>query len=235
MPESAKALTEIVFNICYLIVVWGLVVAMIKRRTLVAEHDRGAAGWLLIAFAALALGDTGHVGFRVIAYAMGGLDTNITFFGRKWNLIAMGAIATAWTFTVYFVCMLFMWKERFAQKINAIAVLLLALAVVRAVIMLHPANTWDGQDIVEPWFTLRNVPLMVMQAGTAFLIVRDSSKHADTAFRWIGIMILVSLACYAAVIALVKTYPIAGMLMIPKTMAYLAIGIIGFKNLYLPR
>jgi hypothetical protein len=48
-------------------------------------------------------------------------------------------------------------------------------------------------------------------------------------------MILVSYACYLPVILLVQQVPLIGMLMIPKTMAYLAIAIIAYRALYVPR
>jgi hypothetical protein len=45
-------------------------------------------------------------------------------------------------------------------------------------------------------------------------------------------MIIISFVCYAPVVAFVHSYPPIGMLMIPKTLAYLGIAIIGFKNLF---
>jgi hypothetical protein len=45
-------------------------------------------------------------------------------------------------------------------------------------------------------------------------------------------MILVSYALYIPVILFVQQVPLIGMLMIPKTMAYVAIGFIAYLNLY---
>ena len=45
-------------------------------------------------------------------------------------------------------------------------------------------------------------------------------------------MILVSYACYIPVILWVQQMPIIGMLMIPKTIAYVAIAIIAYRGLY---
>jgi hypothetical protein len=48
-------------------------------------------------------------------------------------------------------------------------------------------------------------------------------------------MILVSYACYIPVILLVQQVPPIGMLMIPKTMAYLAIAVISYVSILKPR
>jgi hypothetical protein len=45
-------------------------------------------------------------------------------------------------------------------------------------------------------------------------------------------MILVSFACYTPVILFVGQAPIIGMLMIPKTLAYVAIALLAYQDLY---
>ncbi len=232
MSETARMWTEVPFNFLYLIVIWGLVIAMMKRRELVAQTDRGAALCILLAFAFLALGDTGHVGFRAIAYALGSFETQVSLLGQEVNLVALGSLATAWTFTIFYVFMVFMWKSRFNRKFELLVYLLLAAAVARSLLMLHPGNQWNSLGIHEPWYTLRNIPLILMQAGVAYLILRDAKIFKDNTFRWIGIMIVISLICYVPVVALVSTFPMIAVLMVPKTLAYLGIAIIGFRDLY---
>jgi hypothetical protein len=46
-------------------------------------------------------------------------------------------------------------------------------------------------------------------------------------------MILVSFVFYAPVVFLVHSIPPIGMLMIPKTLAYLVIAVIGLKHFYM--
>ena len=98
--------------------------------------------------------------------------------------------------------------------------------------MLLPANNWNSLEITEPWYTIRNVFLIAMQTIIAPLIIRDAVRAGDKAFSWIGGMIFVSLVCYAPVVAFVQQYPMVGMLMIPKTMAYLVIAVIGLYSLF---
>jgi len=73
---------------------------------------------------------------------------------------------------------------------------------------------------------------MLMQLGSAYLILRDAIATHDRTFIWIGAMILVSFVCYAPVIFLQQRVPQIGTLMIPKTIAYLVIAFLGFFKFY---
>jgi hypothetical protein len=79
---------------------------------------------------------------------------------------------------------------------------------------------------------VRNLPLVILGLGVAYLMLRDSATVRDTTFKWIGIMILVSYAFYAPVILFVQQVPAIGMLMIPKTLAYVAIGFIAYRDFF---
>ena len=64
------------------------------------------------------------------------------------------------------------------------------------------------------------------------LIWRDARAARDNTWKWIGVSILVSYACYTPVIFWATKAPILGMLMIPKTMAYLAVAFLAYRELY---
>lgn len=98
--------------------------------------------------------------------------------------------------------------------------------------MLFPQNQWNNVVPPQPWSLLRNLPLVILGLGVAYLMLRDSTRVDDNTFKWIGIMILVSYAFYAPVILFVQQVPAIGMLMIPKTMAYVAIGFIAYRDLF---
>ena len=106
MSESVRMWVEILFNVTYLMVVWGFVIAMARRRVSLPSETRSYALLFAWAFGLLALGDTGHVGFRVWAYARGGLDTTIRLLGAQVGLVGLGALATAITVTLFYVLML---------------------------------------------------------------------------------------------------------------------------------
>jgi hypothetical protein len=178
------------------------------------------------------LGDTGHVGFRVLAYAQGNLEATIQFLGLELGLVGLGALSTAVTVTFFYVLMLEVWRTRFGKKYGWFEYLLLAAAGARLLIMIPAANQWNNTVPPQPWSLYRNLPLMILGLGVAYLILRDARRAQDWAFTWIGIMILVSYALYIPVILFVQQVPLIGMLMIPKTMAYVAIGFIAYLNLY---
>jgi hypothetical protein len=226
---------EITFNVVYLAVIWGLVAAMWRRSDAVSPGDREVARPVRWAFAALALGDTGHVGFRVLAYALGGLETRFTLLSREVGWVGLGALSTSITVTLFYALMLEVWRRRFDGRYGWFEYLLLAAAVVRLALLIPAANQWNSTVPPQPWSLYRNLPLMVQGLGVAALILRDARRAGDRAFTWIGIMILVSYACYTPVILFVQQVPMLGMLMIPKTMAYVAVAFIAYFALYKPR
>jgi hypothetical protein len=223
---------EITFNVAYLIVVWGLVITMKRREWAVALEDLRVARLIRLAFTLLALGDTGHVGFRVLAYAQGNLEATISIFGLELGLVGLGALSTAVTVTFFYVLMLEVWRTRFGKSYGWFEYLLLAAAALRLLIMIPAANQWNSTVPPQPWSLYRNLPLTILGLGVAYLILRDARRAKDRAFTWIGIMILVSYALYIPVILFVQQVPFIGMLMIPKTMAYVAIGFIAYLSLY---
>lgn len=225
MSEAMRTWVEIIFNIAYLLVVWGLVVAMALRRERVAPENRKVAQRVMAAFALLALGDTGHVGFRVLAYANGGLEANPA-------LVGAGALSTAYTVTLFYMLMVDIWRLRFKKTLGWFPKLLLAAGVARLVVMAFPQNAW--WQIVAPydWSLLRNAFLVVQGLGVMALILRDAARAQDRTFTWIGVMIALSYLFYTPVILWVQWVPLLGMLMIPKTCAYLGVAFIAYRALY---
>ena len=93
MTESMRMWTEVIFDTLYLITVWALVIAMLRRESTLPKAHRPLRRLLMWAFFLLALGDTGHVGFRVLAYLQGDLTTTINLFGRPVGLVGLGALS----------------------------------------------------------------------------------------------------------------------------------------------
>jgi len=232
MSDDMLIWFEIGFNVLYLVVVWGLVIAMLRKRSAVSSENRKAADITLVAFALLALGDSGHVGFRILAYSIGSLESKVAFLGEQWSLVAIGTIMTAITVTIFYVLMLELWRIRFNQRYGWFEYLLLGAVGVRFLLMLLPQNDWNQIVPVQPWVTLRNLPFFFAGFGIAYLMIRDARKVQDRNFVWIGYCILISFACYIPVILFVQQVPMLGMLMIPKTVAYVVIGFLAYNALY---
>jgi hypothetical protein len=232
MSEATRTWMEISFNIGYLLVVWALVIMMTRQESGLSDADTRLARLFRWAFVALALGDTGHVGFRVLAYASGGIETTVDVFGRRIGLVGLGALSTAITVTFFYLLMLLVWSRRFSEALGWSGAGLVLTAVVRFALMIPEGNQWSSPVPPQPWSILRNIPLMLLGLGVAYLILKESTAQGDRGFLWIGLMILVSYAFYMPVILLVQKAPLVGMLMIPKTLAYVAIAVIGYRTLF---
>ena len=174
MSENARVGMEIAFNIAYLVAIWAIVAAMFVLRDRVAPGNAQVARIGRWMFLLLAVGDTGHVGFRVWAYASGSLETTITLLGRDVGLVGLGALATALTVTLFYVLLLFMWRARFGKPWGWFGALLLGAAVVRLLLMTPAWNQWSSVVPPQPFSTLRNLPLMLLGLGGAYLILRDA-------------------------------------------------------------
>lgn len=225
MSESLRAGVEIGFNILYLIVVWAMVYLMTRRLPEVSPENYPVANRFRWAFFLLALGDTGHVGFRVVAYALGGLEQNPLWVG-------LGALATAVTVTLFYVLMLDIWRVRFDRKYRWFEYLLIASVPVRFIVMALPGNQWGSTIPPAFWGPFRNTFLIILGIGVLYLILRDAIEAKDRLFRWIAYCIFFSYLFYTPVIFLVREYPLLGMLMIPKTIMYVAIAFLVYSGLY---
>ncbi len=222
MPENLRIIVEVIFNLSYLLFMWGLVIQMRRRWARVGVSDAKIVNRIWWMFFLLVLGDTGHVGFRVIAYITGGLEANPT-------LVGIGALATAVTVTFYYMVLVDVWRIRFNRKFGWFGVLLLLAGAVRLIVMALPGNNWGSIVPPQSMSLFRNSFLVVQGIGVMVLIFIDSYRGSDQTFKAIGFCILLSYLFYTPVILWVEKIPILGMLMIPKTLAYVAIGVIAYR------
>ena len=220
MELSTTDLMEISFNIVYLIIIYIFVIFMTSR--LDTSQEKNITKRFLLAFFLLALGDTGHVGFRVIAFLNGGLENNSL-------LVGFGALSTAITITFFYLILLDIWCIEFKKPKDPIYYGLITVGIIRFVIMAFPQNDWGRVVPVFEWSLLRNIPLMIIGLSVAYFMIRDGLKEQDYRYRNFGLWILVSYLFYLPVILFVQIIPIIGMLMIPKTIAYLVMAWLSFK------
>jgi hypothetical protein len=225
MPENATIWMEIIFDIAYLITVWTFVYLMFRNRNNVLAQNKTVAQLFRWMFFLLALGDTGHVGFRVVAYASGPLEKSPT-------LVGLGSLATAYTITIFYMILVEVWRQRFQKDRNILYWILQAVGVFRLIFMALPGNHWGQVLPPQPMGLLRNIPLMIIGISIMVLILRDARAKQDKTFLWIGFYIFLSYLFYTPVILFVNQVPMLGMLMIPKTLAYVAVAMIGYKKLY---
>jgi hypothetical protein len=217
--------SEIVFNVAYLVVIWVLVALMIRRRPYVSPGATPVSIRFVWAFALLAFGDTGHVGLRVLAYASGGLEAH-----SQW--VGLGALSTAITVTLFYMLMADIWRRYFNQPIDWRTIGLWAVGVIRLGVLTLPQNGWDQAVAPYGWSLLRNGLLVIQGIGVLVLLWRSARQTHDRLFRNVAIMIALSFLFYSPVILWVQRLPLLGMLMIPKTCAYIAIAVLAYQDLF---
>ena len=221
---STSTIMEIGFNLAYLVAIYALVVLMYRSRSGAQDERRP----FTVAFLLLAIGDTGHVGFRVVAYLTGGLESNS-------QLVGLGALTTSITVTAFYMLMMEVWRRRAGVGRNWTYWIAIAAGIARFAIMAFPGNDWGNTMPPLDFSYLRNVPLTAMGIVLAILCINSGARRSDPFLSWIGILVCISFAFYLPVILFIRSVPALGMLMIPKTLAYVAMAIVGYRRVYRPR
>lgn len=222
MSSSFRILFESAFNVFYLVTIYILIFLMIKAAGNLSKENKGIPRLLIAGFALLALGDTGHVGFRVAAYLLGGLEAHAVLLG-------IGSMATAVTVTGLYLLFVEIWYKTNNKARGGLYFILMLTGLIRIALIFFPQNQWES--IVPPfdWSLYRNIPLMLLGAGAAWLFFRAGEKKEY--FRNMGILVAASYAFYLPVILFVQQVPLLGMLMIPKTLAYLGMAIVSLREI----
>ena len=225
---------EIGFDVSYLAVISALVALMTARLAGAAPSQQELLRRFRDGFLFLAIGDTGHVGFRVVALLRGGLETKVELAGASVPLVGVGALMTAITVTFLYMVLLDAWRIRFNQPRQILFWWLMSLGVVRLLLFIPAQNQWGQVMPPLDWSIARNVPLAVLGLTVAGLMIRHGRRAVDTTFTWLGALILVSYAFYVPVILFVQRWAAIGVLMIPKTLAYLAMAGLVYARLFKP-
>lgn len=75
----------------------------------------------------------------------------------------------------------------------------------------------------------RNIPFTILGVVIIILFFRSEKAEQDKPFGSLWLAVVISFACYIPVVLFADTVPIIGMLMIPKTCAYVWVVLIGYK------
>ena len=233
MNSQWSRIAEVSFNIAYLIAIWILVTLMAKRRGRIEQSPQRKIGRLLFfAFGLLALGDTAHVGFRIVAYAVGDLEFEFEIGTLRASLIGVGALATSVTVTIFYAIFTELWVTGSGRNRGIFYWIMMIAVVARFVLFLFPENRWIEPVPPKTWSLVRNVPLLLHGVLVAVLFLNDGYRDRSQMFVGIGWMIVISFGCYVPVILFVQDLPAIGMLMIPKTVAYLGVAGIGYRWIF---
>ena len=112
---------------------------------------------------------------------------------------------------------------------NGLTAAVYALAAARAALCMMPQNQWLSADAPLVWGIYRNIPFALLGLLIIVLFSKSAKEHGDRAFRWMWLTIVLSFGFYIPVVLWADAVPLIGMLMIPKTCAYVWTVLIGYS------
>ena len=213
-----QAIIETLFDLVYLVTVITVGIRMIRSSKSGSQFR--LFGWMAVVLGA---GDSFHLVPRALALCTTGLENYVVPLG-------LGKWITSVTMTVFYVLLYYVWRKRYqvkGQKSVTLAVYLLSAA--RVVLCMMPQNRWLEAQSPLSWGIYRNIPFALLGLLIIVLFYRSAKEKNDTAFRWMWLTIVLSFGFYIPVVLWADTIPMIGMLMIPKTCAYVWTVLIGYS------
>ncbi|MDO4277167.1 MAG: hypothetical protein Q4D16_26195 [Eubacteriales bacterium] len=213
-----QAIAETLFDTVYLTGVIILGIIMILK-------SKGNNQFRLFGIMAvvLGLGDSFHLIPRAYALCTTGLE-NYTF------ALGIGKFITSITMTIFYIILYYVWRLRYKIKgKNKLTFIVYILAIIRIVLCLFPQNAWTSADAPLTWGVYRNIPFTIMGIIIILLFYKSAKQNQDKIFKNMWLTILISFAFYLPVVLFADILPMIGMLMIPKTCAYVWTILIGYN------
>ena len=213
-----QAIVETLFDICYLVTVLTVGIRMIRGAK--GSRQFELFGWMAVVLGA---GDSFHLVPRALALCTTGLDSFAFQLG-------LGKWITSVTMTVFYVLLYYVWRERYeVEGQKSLTVAVYALAVIRVILCMMPQNQWLTDRSPLIWGICRNIPFALLGILVIVLFYRSAKERGDKAFGWMWLTIVLSFGFYIPVVLWAEAVPMIGMLMIPKTCAYVWTVMIGYN------
>ena len=213
-----QAIVETLFDICYLATVLSVGVRMIRGAK--GSRQFELFGWMAVV---LGVGDSFHLVPRALALCTTGLDSFAFQLG-------LGKWITSVTMTVFYVLLYYVWRERYeVEGKNLLTVAVYTLAAIRVILCMMPQNQWLTDHSPLIWGIYRNIPFALLGILVIVLFYRSAKEKGDKAFGWMWLTIVLSFGFYIPVVLWAEAVPMIGMLMIPKTCAYVWTVMIGYN------
>ncbi|MDU3351726.1 hypothetical protein [Clostridium sp.] len=215
-----QAIMETTFAVVYLITVVTLGIIMIMK-------NNGKKQYFLFGVMAVTLGvgDSFHLVPIAIALCTTGLE-NYTF------ALGIGKFITSITMTIFYILLYYVWRLRYKiEGKNGITLAIYLLSITRIILCLFPQNGWTSINAPLSWGIYRNIPFALLGILIIILFYKSAKENNDKSFRFMWLTIVLSFAFYIPVVLFADTIPLVGMLMIPKTCAYVWTVLIGFNSM----
>ena len=212
-----QAIVETLFDAVYLISVITIGVLMIRGSK--GEPQFRLFGWMAVVLGA---GDSFHLVPRALALCTTGLENYTVPLG-------LGKWITSVTMTFFYVLLYYVWRQRYQiQGQSVLTAAVYGLAGVRIALCMMPQNQWLSAEAPLSWGIYRNIPCALLGFLVIVLFYRSAKERGDRAFRWMWLTIVLSFGFYIPVVLWADVVPMIGMLMIPKTCAYVWTVLIGY-------
>lgn len=215
-----QAIGETLFDVIYLVTVITIGILMIGRGKATKEYFLFG-----IMAVTLGFGDAFHLVPRALALCTTGLESYTVWLGAgKW--------ITSVTMTVFYVILYYVWRIRYRiTGLKGITFTVYALSVIRITLCFFPQNRWLYADAPLSWGIYRNIPFALLGLLIILLFYYSAKKNHDREYRFMWLTIVLSFAFYIPVVLWADKYPLIGMLMIPKTCAYVWTVLIGYRSM----
>ena len=171
----------------------------------------------------LGAGDSFHLVPRSYALWTAGLEANAAALG-------IGKLITSVTMTIFYLILFYIWRERYKIKDGKkLTVTMWTLAVLRVALCMLPQNQWLAYRQPLLFGVLRNIPFAIIGVIIIVIFAHEAKKAEDAIFRSMPLAVALSFGFYLPVVLFSGIVPIVGVLMIPKTMAYVWIIFMGWQ------
>ena len=188
---------------------------------------------------ALMIGDAFHLIPRVVINIGGEREKDAFWLG-------LGNLISSITMTAFYILLYFViYYATYPYHISTIRptlldgfhrtffILLMVFAVIRVVLCLFPQNNWFRREGNHKWSILRNIPFTLMGVTMIiFLLMNYLKVHNGEillsflpagSFVLMAVLVAFSFVFYLSVVLYAHKSPKMGMLMIPKTICYIAL------------
>lgn len=216
-----QAIMEPIFHIGYLGTVTFLGVKMLTQ-----ANQKGPLAsffkWFGIMAITLGFGDAFHLIPRIYALLTTGLENHAAALG-------FGKFVTSITMTFFYLILYSLWKMRY--KVEAVPVLdatMWLLGILRIALCFFPQNQWFIADASIEWAIYRNIPFAIIGIIMIYLFYSKGVAYQDRNAKLMAVAIVLSFGFYIPVVLWAQVNMLIGMLMIPKTLAYLWVVFIGY-------
>lgn len=171
----------------------------------------------------LGSGDAFHLIPRAYALCTTGLENFTAALGT-------GKFITSITMTVFYVILYYVWRIRYKVKgQNGVTAAVYILSALRIILCLFPQNEWLSAEAPISWGIYRNIPFALLGLLIIVLFYKSAKENNDKSFKWMWLTIVLSFGFYIPVVLWADAIPMIGMLMIPKTCAYVWTVLIGYQ------